>query len=149
MLHLITLRCTKLEDDVQFKVIHRHFGSLRNTVNYRPLYSKESVRRVFETLRKLIFVTSDRLIQYSACDYDVETTTHIFYFNDHFSNGESHLDWIGIHTARNPLEKRLRKSRSHSETVFCSCFPIFDLRLRIRSCNSSCNSFVVVLFEMC
>ena len=57
---LIFFWCTK--DDVRFKVLHSHFGSLRNTVNYRPLHSKESVRRVFETLRKLIFVTYDSLI---------------------------------------------------------------------------------------
>ena len=50
------------KDDVQIEFLHRHFGPLRNTANYRSLHSQESVRRVFETLRKLIFVTSDRLV---------------------------------------------------------------------------------------
>ena len=51
-----------MKDDVQFEVLHGLFGGIRNTANYRPLHSQESVCRIFETLRKLVFVVSDLLI---------------------------------------------------------------------------------------
>ena len=59
-----TFWCKK--DDVRFEILHRLFGGLRNTISYRPLHSQESVCRFFETLRKLVFVVSDRLIEQSA-----------------------------------------------------------------------------------
>ena len=76
--------------------------------------------------------------------------TYIFYFNDHSSNGECHLNWIGIDTLRQLLEECLRKPRGYSKTVFCNCLPIWKLRLRIRFCNSQIKAgFAAVLFEMC
>jgi hypothetical protein len=60
MFLMISFWCTK--DDVRFELLHRLFGSLRNTTNYRPLHSQESVCRIFETLHKLVVIVSDRLI---------------------------------------------------------------------------------------
>ena len=60
---ICSLRCPLLQkDDVRFKMLHRLFGGLWNTASYRPLHSQESVCRVFETLHKLVFIVSDRLI---------------------------------------------------------------------------------------
>ena len=69
-----------------------------------------------------------------------QSTTHIFYINDQFSNGECHLNWIGIDTSRQLLEERLHKARTHSKMVF-DC-----MRLWIRSYNSRKVGFAVVLF---
>ena len=60
MFLMISFWSTK--DDVQFEVLHRFFGVLWNTANYRPLHSQESVCHFFETSHKLVFVVSDRLI---------------------------------------------------------------------------------------
>ena len=59
MFPMISYWCTK--DDLLFEIFHRLFGGL--TANYRPLQSQESVCRFFETLYKLVFVASNRLIE--------------------------------------------------------------------------------------
>ena len=48
-------------DDVLFEVLHRLFGGLRNTTNYHPFHSQESLCRFFETY-KLTFVASNLLM---------------------------------------------------------------------------------------
>ena len=100
----------------------------------RSLFTISSRRRASSSLLSpTAWYNSQPVLQ------DTETTTHNFYFDDHFSNGEYHPYWIGIDTVRHLLEDRLHKLRSHFKMVFCNCLLIWDLRLRIRSCNSQCR----------
>ena len=58
--------------------------------------------------------------------------THIFYVNDHLSNGECHFNWVDIDTLWHPLEERLCEPRGNSKALFCSRLPIRDRHLRVR-----------------
>ena len=109
---------------------------------------------VLSTARSLFAVSSRRCASLSSLSptawygsqpvpKTLRKITHIFYFDDQFCNGKCHFNWIGIDTARHFLEKRLHKPRSQSKMVF----PIWDLRLRIRSYSS--RSIVAVLFKKC
>jgi len=44
-----------------FESLHLLFGSLWDADSYSPLHSQESIRRLFDTLCKLVLVVSYRL----------------------------------------------------------------------------------------
>ena len=137
-----------------------YFGAKKMTYNLRFSIASSAafgtpLTIVLSTARSLFAVSSRRCPSSSLLSptawynsqpmLKIEITTHIFYFDDHFSNWECYLDWIGIDTTRHLLEECLRKPWSYYKTVFSNCLPIC-LRLRIRFYNSS---VMAVLLKTC
>ena len=134
--------------DVRFEVLHCLFSGLRNTANYRPLHSQQSVCCLFETLCKFIFVVSDHLIIIvSLYPRKIQSQPTAFISMINLAMENAALTGLISTKSGTLLEKRLRKPRSHSKMVFCNCLPIRDLRLRIWFCISRSKvGFAAVLF---